>query len=177
MLQATTLIFVCSFAVLIDKVTTRAAVDKVIINSTHDLKVTQTDSKILCSNSAYEFSQLECDNGRPLLLARYCVTYNEKNKLLSIYDCPYFQLENYNTTTRNNAIKIQLPRNLSQLNDYMCGQLNRKDLVCSECANGFGPSVTAHLGTDVPTVQMPGMGCHSFCFSNLSQSLFSILSA
>ena len=25
----------------------------------------------------------------------------------------------------------------------MCGQLNRKDLVCSECANGFGPSVTS----------------------------------
>ena len=25
----------------------------------------------------------------------------------------------------------------------MCGPLNRKGLVCSECANGFGPSVTS----------------------------------
>ena len=27
----------------------------------------------------------------------------------------------------------------------MCGPLNRKGLVCSECANGFGPSVTSFL--------------------------------
>ena len=38
---------------------------------------------------------------------------------------------------------IPLPRNLSQLNGYMCGPLNRKGLVCSECADGFGPSVTS----------------------------------
>ena len=141
MLQVTTLTFVCSFAVLIDKVTTRAAVDKVIINSTHNPKVTQTDSQLLCSHSAYKFTQLKCDNGRPLLLEGYCVTYDEKITLLSIYDCPYFQLEKYNTTINN--VQIELPQNLSQLNDYMCGPLNRKGLVCSECANGFGPSVTS----------------------------------
>ena len=33
--------------------------------------------------------------------------------------------------------------NLSQLNDYTCGRLNRKGLVCSECADGFGPSVAS----------------------------------
>ena len=38
---------------------------------------------------------------------------------------------------------FQLPKNLSQLNDYMCAPLNRKGLVCSECADGFGPSVTS----------------------------------
>ena len=141
MLQVTTLTFVCSFAVLIDRVTTRAAVDKVIINSTHNPKVTQTDSQLLCSHSAYKFTQLKCDNGRPLLLEGYCVTYDEKITLLSIYDCPYFQLEKYNTTINN--VQIELPQNLSQLNDYMCGPLNRKGLVCSECANGFGPSVTS----------------------------------
>ena len=39
--------------------------------------------------------------------------------------------------------QIILPRNLSQLNDYMCGPLNRKGHLCSECADGFGPSVTS----------------------------------
>ena len=39
-------------------------------------------------------------------------------------------------------IVIQLPKNLSQLNNYICGSLNRKSLVCSECADGLGPSVT-----------------------------------
>ena len=39
--------------------------------------------------------------------------------------------------------QVILPRNLSQLNDYMCGPLNRKGHLCSECADGFGPSVTS----------------------------------
>ena len=29
------------------------------------------------------------------------------------------------------------------MTSYMCGPLNRKGLVCSECADGFGPSVTS----------------------------------
>ena len=38
---------------------------------------------------------------------------------------------------------IQLPSNITELSDYMCGPLNRKGIVCSECADGFGPSVTS----------------------------------
>ena len=34
---------------------------------------------------------------------------------------------------------ISLPENVSELNDYMCGPMNRKGLVCSECIDGFGP--------------------------------------
>ena len=55
-------------------------------------------------------------------------------------DCPYFQPKGYNYSRQG---IITLPRNLNQLNDYMCGPLNRKGLVCSECADGFGPSVTS----------------------------------
>ena len=29
------------------------------------------------------------------------------------------------------------------MTSYMCGPLNRKGLVCSECSDGFGPSVTS----------------------------------
>ena len=38
---------------------------------------------------------------------------------------------------------IQLPENISKLNDYMCGPMNRKDRMCSECIDGFAPSVTS----------------------------------
>ena len=51
-----------------------------------------------------------------------------------------FEPKGYNITSSQ---QILLPINLSQLNDYMCGPLNRKGLVCSECADGFGPSVTS----------------------------------
>ena len=44
-------------------------------------------------------------------------------KILSIVKRLYFQPNVYNITTDNH---VQLPRNLSQLNDYMCSPLNRK---------------------------------------------------
>ena len=40
-----------------------------------------------------------------------------------------------------NGIYIQLPNNISELNDFMCGPMNRKGRVCSECIDGFAPSV------------------------------------
>ena len=53
----------------------------------------------------------------------------------------YFQLHDYNFTTPGSIV---LPRNLSQLSDciHVYSPLNRKGLVCSECADGFGPSGT-----------------------------------
>ena len=38
---------------------------------------------------------------------------------------------------------IELPSNISELNDYMCGSANRKGFLCSECIDGFGPSATS----------------------------------
>ena len=56
--------------------------------------------------------------------------------------CHYSQRNNaYNISSSG---YISLPVNLSQLNDYMCGPINRKGLVCSECADGYGPSFTSY---------------------------------
>ena len=38
---------------------------------------------------------------------------------------------------------IELPSNISGLNDYMCGPSNRKGNLCSKCIDGFGPSATS----------------------------------
>ena len=43
----------------------------------------------------------------------------------------------------------------AQDNMYMCGPLTKKGLVCSECADGFGPSMTS-CDTNVPNALMPG---------------------
>ena len=147
MLQVTNLLmvymYVYTFAILMDQTTPTAAVDKKIIDSAainHDLGMNQADSDQFCLNSYYIFNQLHCDQSEPLLSNGYCVTYNEDTNIMSVFNCPYFQPNGYNITHNG---WIVLPRNLSQLNDYMCGPLNRKGLVCSECADGFGPSVTS----------------------------------
>ena len=38
-----------------------------------------------------------------------------------------------------------LPNNVSELNHYMCGPLNRKDYICSECKGGYGPTIISEL--------------------------------
>ena len=96
--------------------------------------------QMLCSESQYNCYGIVCSRSGPILPYGYCVTYNEGTKLMSMSSCQYFEPEGYNVTSSKH---ILLPRNLSQLNDYMCGPLNRKGLVCSECADGFGPSVTS----------------------------------
>ena len=144
-------ITLCLFTVLIIEVITISAVDKIIVSSnvitlaatenvtSNSTKDSGTESQLLCSSLDDQMGPLQCGHGgRGLLLHyEYCVTFNEETKLLSIFNCPYFQLDKYGSR------KIRLPQNLSQLNDFMCGPLNRKGFVCSECADGFGPAVTS----------------------------------
>ena len=104
--------------------------------------------KWLCFNASEEYDccqikEVHCFENGPALPYGYCATYSESNltESLSIAKCPYLQSNIYNMTTPEN---LPLPVSLTELNDYMCGPLNRKGLVCSECADGFGPSVTSY---------------------------------
>ena len=97
-----------------------------------------------CFNSttkAFNCSQVICSKGGPLMVIGCCATYSEDTRQVSFSKCQNFQsIASYNVTTPG---YIQLPKLLIELNDYMCRPLNRKGLVCSECADGFGSSVTS----------------------------------
>ena len=81
---------------------------------------------------------LSCNE--PSLPYGNCVTFDQSTNTVSISNCPNFQINNYTLTT---ARRILLPQSFSQLNDYMCGPMNTKGTVCSECADGFAPSFTS----------------------------------
>ena len=85
--------------------------------------------------------RITCSNEGPLLKFGYCATYDKGTRVLSIAKCPYTitQLVGYNVTIGY----VQLPSNITELSNYMCGPLNRKGNVCSECKDGFGPTVTS----------------------------------
>ena len=135
------------FYLIIAQVVVAKTVDKdanspSMLNAALELNLDEQSSQFLCINSSsYDRGVIiNCTKEGPLLQFGYCATYDEETKLLSTTTCSYFQPNGYNVTIPG---YILLPRNLSQLNDYMCGPLNRKGLVCSECADGFGPSVTS----------------------------------
>ena len=149
MLQATKLmhIILCLFTVLIIEVTTILAVEKIIVNSNvitiaatekvisnstenHDSGI---ESQLFCSYLASHTSPLQCDQDGLLLGYEYCATFNGKTKLFSIFNCPYFQLDKYGSYI------LRLPQNLSQLNDFMCGPLNRKGIYAVSVLMALAP--------------------------------------
>ena len=82
---------------------------------------------------------VKCTEQGALLKFGYCMTYQEGEGFF-VGLCDYFKFNGYETAKDG---YITLPNNLSDLNDYMCGPLNRKGVICSECIDGFGPSVTS----------------------------------
>ena len=80
---------------------------------------------------------MECTERKTLIYIGYCMTTDELGTFAS--DCAaYFPKVN---VTAVNGMYIQLPNNISELNDFMCGPMNRKGRGCFECIDGFAPSV------------------------------------
>ena len=100
------------------------------------------ETQLVCLNSS-NCTLYTCSDGWPTLAFGDCATYNEDTRVLSLARCPYLQTKGYNLTSSGDTLSLLLPISLSQLNRYMCGPLNRKGLVCSECADGFGFSITS----------------------------------
>ena len=60
----------------------------------------------------------------------------------AVGSCPYYRVDSFLDNVTQ-GLFITLPSNVSQLNDYMCEQLNRKGYQCNECLDGFGVSLTS----------------------------------
>ena len=82
---------------------------------------------------------IECSERNVLMNAEYCLTTEMDG--IFVGKCKTY-LINKNVIMVD-GIYIQLPGNISQLNDYMCGPMNRKGRICSECIDGFAPSLTS----------------------------------
>ena len=65
--------------------------------------------------------------------------FNEKKGILSLFKelSPRYR--------ENISDKVELPTNISLLNEFMCAPLNRKGYLCSECKEGYGPSLVLFM--------------------------------
>ena len=91
----------------------------------------ENEDKCACGNIVH--GKLRClEDGHVSLLAGNCMTHTEDGQTL-VGLCPYIVpnasiLEDLYTT---------LPKNLSAVNQFMCGGLNRTGLLCSHCQDGL----------------------------------------
>ena len=93
----------------------------------------------LCYNNPNTHSIVRCSEERVELLLGYCMTVDEAG-VTYVGSCPNnYPVIDYENTT--DAVYLVLPHNVSALNEYMCGPLNREGRVCGECQPGHSPSV------------------------------------
>ena len=64
------------------------------------------------------------------------MTYNDTAETTEYGPCPY--LAHYNTTNVDHLFYTSLPDNVSLLNEFMCGPLNREGPLCGKCKDGYG---------------------------------------
>ena len=100
-----------------------------------------TTKRCECYSSPSTDNIVKCTKQGALLRFGYCMTHTEEEGFF-VSLCEYFKLSSFENVTKEDNY-IVLPNNTSELNDFMCGPLNRKGRLCSECRDGFGPSVTS----------------------------------
>ena len=84
--------------------------------------------------------KVKCDQGsnQTLLLLAECMTYNEETSMTLVGPCPY------NSHSTSEMQQVELPKNVSKLNAFMCGGLNRTGQLCSHCKEGLGIPVFSY---------------------------------
>ena len=88
-----------------------------------------------CSCHHYT-SKVNCGPDFVLLHFGFCMTYSNTTGATEFGACPY--TVHCNTTHFNGILFIQMPSNVSSLNEFMCGPLNREGELCGKCKDGYG---------------------------------------
>ena len=83
-------------------------------------------NKVRCNNATKEVEILDC----------YCMTYSEENRSPVFGQCLY--------GCSHKSSYHPLPSNISQLNEKVCGWLNREGQLCGRCKDGFAPAVYSY---------------------------------
>ena len=67
----------------------------------------------------------KCNEQESSLRYSYCMTYDEESGTSTVSYCQYFSLQGHNISRPG---LIDLPDNISEFNEYMCGPMNRRVL-------------------------------------------------
>ena len=86
-----------------------------------------------CGPDYQKAMKCNSNSNSTLLKFGHCMTYNKTSKLTFVGQCPY-------NTHNESAFDYPLPKDVLQLNEQMCGPLNRTGLLCSQCQQGLGPA-------------------------------------
>lgn len=95
---------------------------------------TSTSGGCVCSDVARSLVHCNTDTREIHLLLTYCMTFDNSSGRTVVGSCPYFPTANYSEGY------VQLPEEVVELNEFVCGEGYRKGRLCSECVEGYAPS-------------------------------------
>ena len=70
-----------------------------------------------------------------MLKMGFCMTYDNTSKITAVGACPFSHRDNIND------MYVQLPADVNELNNFTCGRLKRRGLLCSNCEDSLGVAV------------------------------------
>ena len=93
----------------------------------------------ICGDSLNGIVLCDKNSNTSMLRFQNCMTYNEVDNSTAVALCPY----HYHKPDVEGWY-VKLPQNVCDLNEFMCGGLNRTGLLCSNCKPGLGPAVLSY---------------------------------
>ena len=81
---------------------------------------------------------IQCNGNKATVDSDFVATYDPRQTIISFVKSRRHQLTTNHTQQPGS---INLPGNISELNNFMCGPLKRKGYLCSECIDGYGLSL------------------------------------
>ena len=88
------------------------------------------------------YDEVACGPHSALLKLGFCMTYNYTTETAEYGPYPY--ITHYKTVSVDYVLYIQLPQNVSLLNEFMCGPLNREGELCGKCKEGYGTALYSY---------------------------------
>ena len=93
--------------------------------------------------------QVKCDehSNQSMIFVGFCMTtYNDSMTVAG--DCLY-----NSHSPDSDKMYVKLPRNISLLNEFMCGGLNRTGILCGHCKEGLGIAVLSYTLHCLPCLE------------------------
>ena len=93
----------------------------------------------VCGDRGSEIVICHQSSNTTKLLYTNCMTYDGMTNSTRFGQCPFTSHE-----PDGKSLYVKLPKNVEDLNDFMCGGLNRTGLLCGRCQPGLGPAVFSY---------------------------------
>ena len=105
----------------------------------------QANGTVTCTCGSEIEDMVRCDQGNLQATVRLskCMTFDTETNETFVGRCPLFQTENSTLGYKH------LPRNLSDLNEFMCNGNNREGRLCGRCKPGYSSTIFTHGGSCV----------------------------